>query len=113
MIAIAIIITTLLENITTYIQEIPQTTRNAAQAIKTMTRNISGNKLFQKIKKSYKKAALAVNLVMNTTDCTSRTNQPQTTNRNSVSVPIAKQFLTINEKWVLVKFMKALGTFCV
>ena len=31
----------------------------------------------------------------------------------SVSVPIAKQFLTINEKWVLVKFMKALGTFCV
>ena len=28
----------------------------------------------------------------------------------SVSVPIAKQFLTINEKWVLVKFMKALGT---
>ena len=32
---------------------------------------------------------------------------------HSVSVPIAKQFLTINEKWVLVKFMKALGTFCV
>ena len=31
----------------------------------------------------------------------------------SVSVPIAKQFLTINEKWVLLKFMKALGTFCV
>ena len=33
--------------------------------------------------------------------------------RHSVSVPIAKQFFTINEKWVLVKFMKALGTFCV
>ena len=33
--------------------------------------------------------------------------------KDSVSVPIAKQFLTINEKWVLVKFMKALGTFCV
>ena len=32
---------------------------------------------------------------------------------SNVSVPIAKQFLTINEKWVLVKFMKALGTFCV
>ena len=29
------------------------------------------------------------------------------------TVPIAKQFFTINEKWVLVKFMKALGTFCV
>ena len=34
-------------------------------------------------------------------------------NLYSVSVPIAKQFFTINEKWVLVKFMKALGTFCV
>ena len=34
-------------------------------------------------------------------------------NDDSVSVPIAKQFFTINEKWVLVKFMKALGTFCV
>ena len=33
--------------------------------------------------------------------------------KRSVSVPIAKQFLTIDEKWVLVKFMKALGTFCV
>ena len=33
--------------------------------------------------------------------------------KHSVSVPIAKQFFTINEKWVLVKFMKALGTFCV
>ena len=32
---------------------------------------------------------------------------------NRHSVPIAKQFFTINEKWVLVKFMKALGTFCV
>ena len=28
-------------------------------------------------------------------------------------VPIATQFFAINEKWVLVKFMKALGTFCV
>ena len=28
-------------------------------------------------------------------------------------VPIATQFFAINEKWVLMKFMKALGTFCV
>ena len=76
MITIAIIITTLLENITAYIQEIPQTMQNAAQMIKTMTRNISCNRLFQKIKKSYKTAVLAVNLAMNTTDCTSRTVQP-------------------------------------
>ena len=87
MIAIAIIITTLLENITAYIQEIPQTTRNAGQAIKTTTRKISHNKLFQKFKKSYKTAALVVNLATNMTGCTSHTNQPQTTNRNTQNTP--------------------------
>ena len=70
MIAIAIIITTLLENITAYIQEMPQTMRNIAQAIKTTTRKISCNKLFQKFKKSYKTAELAVNLATNMMDCT-------------------------------------------
>ena len=70
MIAIAIIITTLLENIIAYIQEIPQTMRNAVQAIKTTTRKISCNKLFQKFKKSYKTAELAVNLAMNMMHCT-------------------------------------------
>ena len=87
MITIAIIITTLLENITAYIQEIPQTTRNAAQVIKTMTRNISCNRLFQKIKKSYKTAELAVSLATNMTDCTSHTIQPWTTNRNAPNTP--------------------------
>ena len=87
MITIAIIITTLLENITAYIQEIPKTMRNAAQMIKTMTRNISHNRLFQKIKKSYKTAVLAVNLATNTMDCTSCTVQPQTTNRNTQNIP--------------------------
>ena len=87
MITIAIIITTLLENITAYIQEIPQTTRNAAQMIKTTTRNISRNRLFQKIKKSYKTAVLAKNLAMNTTDCTSHTVQPQTNNRIPQNTP--------------------------
>ena len=87
MITIAVIITTLLENITAYIQEIPQTTRNAAQVIKTTTGNISRNGLFQKIKKSYKTAALAVNLVTNMMDCASHTVQPQTTNRNTQNTP--------------------------
>ena len=87
MIAIAIIITTLLENITAYIQEIPQTMRNAVQVIKTTTRKISCNKLFQEFRKSYKTAALVVNLATNTTDCTSHTNQPQTTNRNTQKTP--------------------------
>ena len=48
MITIAIIIITLLENITAHLQEILQTMGNAVQMIKTMTRNISRNRLFQK-----------------------------------------------------------------
>ena len=87
MITIAIIITTLLENITTYIQEIPQTTRNAVQVIKTTITKISRNKLFQKIKKSYKTAVLAINKVTNMTDCISHTNQSQPTNRNTENTP--------------------------
>ena len=87
MITIAIVITTLLENITAYIQEIPQTMRNAVQAIKNTRRKISNNKLFQKFRKSYKTAVLAVNLVTNMMDCTSCTNFPQTTNRNTQKTP--------------------------
>ena len=41
------------------------------------------------------------------------TTSPKHAKNDRHSVPIVKQFLTINEKWVLVKFMKALGTFCV
>ena len=87
MITIAIIITTLLENITAYIQEIPQTMRNAVQVIKTTITKISHNKLFEKIKKSYKTAVLVINIATNMTDCTSRTNQPQPTNRNTQNTP--------------------------
>ena len=43
MITIAVIITTLLENITTYIQEILQKTRNAVQAIKTTITTVVTN----------------------------------------------------------------------
>ena len=87
MITVAIIITILLENITAYIQEVPETMRNAAQKIQTTIRNISCNRLFHKIKKSYKTVVLAVNLAMNMTDCTSRTIQPWTTNRNTQNTP--------------------------
>ena len=91
MITIAVIITTLLENITAYIQEVLQTTRNAVQAIKTTITKISRNKLSQKIKKSYKTAVLAINIVTNMTDCTSRTNQPQPTNRNTQATPCTQK----------------------
>ena len=87
MITIAIITITLLENITAHLQGILLTTRNAVQMIKTMTRNISRNRLFQKIKKSYKTAVLAVNLAVNMTDCTSHAVQPRTTNGNTQNTP--------------------------
>ena len=59
-ITIAILITTILESIMAYVQEIPKSMRKAAQVIKTTTTKISHNKLFQNIKKSYKTAALSV-----------------------------------------------------
>ena len=80
MITIAILITTLLANITTYLQEIPETTKKAAQIIKDTTTKISRNKLFQNINKSYKTAVLVVNSTTNTTDHTSHRKQPHTTN---------------------------------
>ena len=87
LIAIAIIITTILENIIAYLQEIPETMRKAAQAIKTITTKISRNKLSKNIKKSYNTAALAVNIVTSMTDCTSHRNQNHTTSRNTQEYP--------------------------
>ena len=83
MIAITIVITTLLENIKSCIQKIPQAMRNTAQAIKTTYREICHNNLFQKWKKSYKVAVLAVTLATNMTEHTSCTNRPRTINKNS------------------------------
>ena len=61
--------------------------RKAVQVVKAATTKISRNKLFQNIKKSYKTAVLAVNIVTNTTDHTNRMNQPQTTNKNAQIIP--------------------------
>ena len=85
MITIAIIITTLLENIIACVQGIPQTKRKLVQMIKTTTRKISRNKLFQKIKKS--SAVLAINIATNMMDHTSHTNHPHTTKRNTQKTP--------------------------
>ena len=87
MIAIAIIITTLLENIIACVQEISKTMRKAVQAIKATTTKISCNKLFQNLKKSYKRAVLAVNMVTNTMKLTSHMHQPHTTSRNTQKTP--------------------------
>ena len=87
MIAIAIIITTILEHIRAYVQEIPEITRKATQAVKSTTTKISRNKLIQNIKISYKKAALAINIVTNTTDRTNHTILHQTANSNTHNIP--------------------------
>ena len=83
MIAIAVIITTILKHIRAYIQEIPEITRSATQVVKSTTTKIGRNKLIQNIRKSYKAAVLAITIVTNTTDCTSRMNLHQTANRNT------------------------------
>ena len=83
MITIIVIIATILENNLAYFQEIPETMRKAAQAVTATTTRISRNRLFQNIKKSCKTAVLAINIANNMTDCTNRTYQPQTSNRNA------------------------------
>ena len=87
MIPIAGIITTILEHIKAYVQEIPEITRKATKVVKSTTTKISRNKLIQDIKKSYKTAALAITIVTNTMDCTSCMNQHQTANRNTQNTP--------------------------
>ena len=82
MIAIAVIITTILEHIIAYIKEITETTRKATQVVKSTTTKISCNKLFQNTKKSYKTAVLAITITTNMTDHTSCMNQHRTANRN-------------------------------
>ena len=87
MIAIAIIITTILEHIIAYVQQIPETMRKATQVIKSTTTKISHNKLFQNIKKSYKTAVLVITIATNTMGRISRMNQHQTSNRNTEKTP--------------------------
>ena len=87
MIAIAVIITTILEHTIAYIKEIPEVARKAAQMVKSTTTKVSCNKLFKNIKKSYKTVVLAVTIVTNTMKCTSRMNQHWTANRNTQNTP--------------------------
>ena len=83
MIAIAIIITAILEHIIAYVKEIPGAANKAAQVVKSTTTKASRNKLFQNIKKSYKTAVLVITIATNTTKRTSRMNQHRTANRNT------------------------------
>ena len=87
MIAIAVIITTILEHIIPYVKEIPETARKATQEVTSTTTKISRNELFQNIKKSYKTAVLGITLATDTTDHTIHINQHRTANRNTQKTP--------------------------
>ena len=94
MIVIAIIITTILEHIKAYIQEIPEITRKTTQALKSMTTKISRSKLIQNIRESYKTAVLAITIATRMTDHTSHINQLQTANRNKQKLQAHKNLAT-------------------
>ena len=83
LITVAIIITTILEFIAVYVQEIPRIAKKTAQAIKSTIMKANHNKLFQNIKDSYKTAALAITIVTSTMDRTDHRKQPQIINRNT------------------------------
>ena len=87
MITIAIIITTILEHIKAYIQEILEITRKTTQALKTMTKKISRSKLIQNIRESYRTAVLVITIVTRKMDRTSHINQQQTDNRKKQKAP--------------------------
>ena len=87
MITIAILITTILQHIKAYIQEIPGIARKVIQAVKSTTTKISRNNFHQNIREAYKSTALAITIVTKTTDYTSHMKQHKATNRNTQNTP--------------------------
>ena len=87
LIAVAIIMTTILEHIAAYIREIPKIAKKTAQAVKSTTTKASHNKLLQNIKDSYKTAALEITIATSMMNRTSCSKQPNTTNRTAQNPP--------------------------
>ena len=87
LIAVAIIITTILEHIATYIKEILGIGKKIAQAVKSMITTSSHNKLHRNIKDSYKAAAIAIKIATSMMDRTNRSKQPHTTNGKTKKIP--------------------------
>ena len=87
MIAIAILITTILQHIKAYIQEIPGIARKVIQAVKSMTTKISCNDFNQNIREACKSAALVITIGTKTTDRARHIKQHKATNRNTQNTP--------------------------
>ena len=87
LITVIIMLIAILEHITTYIKETPKPAKKTAQAVKSTIIKSSRNKLLQNIKDSYKTTMLAIAIVTNMKDCTNRSRQAHTTNRNRQNYP--------------------------
>ena len=91
MITIAILISTVLEHIKIYIQEIPAVARNIAQVAKTAITKINHTRFMQNIRESYDTAKLAVTMVTSTMNHTSHTMLQQTNNNNKQKHPATRK----------------------
>ena len=87
LIMVIIMLITSLEHMATYAKKIPKLAKKKMQAVKSMITKASHNKLLQNIKDSYKTTMLAIAIVTNTKDCTNRSRQAHTTNRNMQNYP--------------------------
>ena len=87
MITIAIIISTIIEHIKSYIQEIPAIARNTTQVAKSVITKVNRTGFMQNIRESYRTARLAVTIATSATNHTSHTSQQQTNNNNKQNPP--------------------------
>ena len=86
-IAIVILISTLLEHIKTYTQEIPTAARNIAKKASTAITKINHTRYMQNIRESYKMAKLVVTIATNMTNHMSCTTLQATNNNNKHKYP--------------------------
>ena len=86
-VTIAIMITTVLKQITAYVEKFPRLIEKITQAIRYTTTKATHNIFFQNIKDSYKTAVLAVAMTNNMTDHTSRNEPTHRNSRNSLNSP--------------------------
>ena len=86
-ITITIMLATFLQHITAGARKILKLAEKIAQAIKSTITKASRNGLLQNIKDTYKTAALAITIVTNTKDHTSRSRQAHRNNRNRQNYP--------------------------
>ena len=86
-VTITIMITTVLKQITAYMEKFPRLIEKITQAIRYTTTKASRNIFFQNIKDSYKTAVLVVAIVTNMTHCTSRNEPTHRNSRNSLNSP--------------------------